>query len=174
LAKTAIVQRSIVEMIGGGPVIREERPAAPESLGITAYWEALEAKVPGAKAAIESLIRKVEPLGVYPEFLKSVNFKWDRPGGKSINLGYTWKYVSIFTDVMVPSAPSALAHAYVKDLAETFGGEAHATPTSGNWTPYRHGSPLKLADVLNRLDLWAGPMGRVIAAIEQYDRQVAG
>lgn len=169
LAKTEIVQRTVVEMTSGGPVIREERPVVPETVGISSYWEALEARVPGAKAALEKLIKTVEPLGVYPEFLKSVNLKWARPGGKPINLGYLYMYVSIFTDAAFWSAPRELAQAYVKDIVATFGGQVHVMP-SGNWSPYQNGAPLKLAAVLDRLDLWAGPMERFTAAIDQHDR----
>jgi hypothetical protein len=173
LAKTVIVQRTVVEMPSSGPVIREERPVVPETVGIASYWEALEAKVPVARAAVEKLIKKVEPLGVYPEFLKSVNFKWARPGGKPVNLGYINMYVFIATDAAAWTAPRELANAYVKDVADTFGGEVHVMPISGNWMPYKNSAPLRLSAVLDRLDLWAAPMARFITAIEQYDRQAA-
>jgi hypothetical protein len=66
-----------------------------------------------------------------------------------------------------------LAEAYVGDLAATFGCQVHKMPTSGNWMPYLNGAPLRLAAVLDRIDLWAGPMERFITAIEQYDKSAA-
>jgi hypothetical protein len=169
LAKTVTVQRTVVEVTNGSLVVSEIRPVVPETVGISSYWEALEAKVPGARKAIENLVAAVEPTGIYPDFLKSVNFKWARPGGKPINLGYIYKYVSIYTDVCM--APPELAKAYVADIVATFGGEVHVMPTSGTWTPFQNGAPLKLKAIIDRLDLWAGPMRRLIAAVEQYDQR---
>lgn len=171
LAKTAIVQRTIVEVTGAGATVREERLAVPETLHVNAYWQALEAKVPGARAALERLIRAGERFGIYPEFLKSVNLKWDRPGGKSVNLGYVYKYTSLWTDVAASSVPRDLAHSYVEDLATAFGCDVYTLPTSGNWTLYKQGKPLRLDAVLNRLDVWLPPMQRFIAAIQRHDAE---
>lgn len=170
LAKTEIVQRTVVELIGGVPTIREERPVVPENIGVSTYWETLEAKTPGAKAALERLIKAVEPFGVYPEFLKTLNFKWARPGKKPVNLGYIATYNSIWTDASAWFAPKELAHEYVQDIANTFGCQCQVLPTSGYWMPYQNGKPLKLGSVLKHLEDWAGPMQRFVAAIEKHDK----
>nr|WP_294504420.1 hypothetical protein [uncultured Rhodopila sp.] len=68
-------------------------------------------------------------------------------------------------------APPELAKAYVADIVATFGGDVHVMPTSGTWTPFQNGAPLKLKAIIDRLDLWAGPMRRLIAAVEQYDQR---
>src|SRR6185312_17145967 len=50
LARTAIVRRTIVDVTGGGIAVKEEQLAVPETLSVQAYWQTLEAKVPGARA----------------------------------------------------------------------------------------------------------------------------
>jgi hypothetical protein len=85
LAKTSIVRRTIVEVTGiGAAKVRDEELATPETLSADTYWEPLEANVPGARAALENLIQNVEPLGVYPDFLKSLIFRWDQPGSRPV------------------------------------------------------------------------------------------
>ncbi len=171
LARTTIVQRTIVDITGGGAVVREERLSVPETLSVDAYWKALDAKVPGAKAALERLIAATEPFGVHPEFLKCLNFKWDRPGGKPVNLGYIPNNSSIWTDLAAGNVPRELARAYVADVAAGFDCDVHTMPTSGNWTPYKNEKPLRLAAVLGRLDAWAKPMRCFIAALTEHDAQ---
>ena len=52
-----------------------------ETLSSEAYWSSLELSVPNARGALERLIEAVDPLGVYPEVLGSLNLKWARPAG---------------------------------------------------------------------------------------------
>jgi hypothetical protein len=82
IAKTVITQRTIIETTAGGLVVgaREETLPVAKTISAETYWEALETKVPGAKKALERLSQDAEPLGVYPDFLRSLNLKWDRPG----------------------------------------------------------------------------------------------
>ena len=170
LAKTSIVRRTIVEVTGTGAAkLRDEELATPETLSADTYWEPLEANVPGARAALENLIQNVEPLGVYPDFLKSLIFRWDQPGSRPVNLGYIMpKYGTIWTDLSSTNVSHELADSYVKNIAAAFGCEVHALP-SGNSTLYKHGKPLRLASVKDHLDAWIEPMRRFIAAISEHN-----
>ncbi|MBN9562354.1 MAG: hypothetical protein J0H14_16755 [Alphaproteobacteria bacterium] len=170
LAKTAIVQRTIVDVTGGSAAVKEVRLAVPETLSVQAYWQALDTKIPGAQAALEALIRAAEPLGVYPESLKSLNLKWSRPGARPVNLGYIFKYTSIWTDATIATVPRELVHAYVGDVARAFGCDVRSLPRGG-WTLDKEGRPLRLEAVLDRLGAWVGPMQRFITAITQHDAQ---
>jgi hypothetical protein len=175
IAKTVITRRTIIETTANGLIVgtREENLVVPETLSSETYWDALDARVPGARSALEHLIEGAGPLGVYPEFLKSLNLKWDRPGGKAVNLGYIYRHTvspSIWTDVATSAqAPRELAHSYVQDLATTWGCDVHTLPTSGNWTLYKSGQPLRLSTVLDRLGEWLGPIQRFISAIAKHD-----
>jgi hypothetical protein len=169
LAKTAIVERTVVETTANGTIIKaaQQRLPVPETLSSERFWAALEEQVTGARASFERLISAASEIGVYPEFLKSLNLKWDQPGGKAVNLGYIFKYTSIWTDMAANSVPRDLAHAYVEDLAKIWECQCHVLPTSGNWTLYKDGKPLRLREVLGRLSDWLGPMQRFIAAIQE-------
>lgn len=170
LAKTSIVRRTIVELTGSqGAQISDEELAIPETLSTENFWEALEGKVPGARSALEQLLVKLEPLGVYPDFLKWLVLRFDRDTGKSINLGYFTRTGSVWTDLSVADLPRELAHRYVQEVAQTFDCDVHTFPGSGNWSPYKDGKPLKLSSVLDRLDDWVEPMQRFITAINEYD-----
>ena len=169
LAKTAIVQRTIVEVIGGNAAVRSERLPLPETLGVNAYWQALEAKVPGARDALEELIVAMQPLGVYPDFLKSLNLKWQRPDQKPVNLGYIFKHASLWTDAAAWFAPKLLARTYVEELAAAFDCDMHPTPTGHGWTLYKNGSPVRIGQVLDRLPAWPPIAARFIESIRQHD-----
>jgi hypothetical protein len=174
IAKTVITQRTIIETTAGGLVVgaREETLPVAKTISTETYWEALETKVPGAKKALERLIQDAEPLGVYPDFLRSLNLKWDRPGGKAVNLGYIDQrssFPTIWTDVAAVAAPRELAHSYVQDLATTWGCDVRTLPAGETWTLYKDGRPLRLASVLDCLDDWLGPVQRFISAMAKQD-----
>ena len=179
LAKTVIVQRTVVEITGGSAVVSEKYPTAPETLSTESYWQTLEGKAPGAQKALEKLITDAESMGVYPEFLGSLNLKLARPGGKPLNLGYVQKSGSVWTDAAAWFGPHDLARAYVAELASAFECDVHPIVGSGatsvytahSWTLYKDGKPLRLKDVLDRLELWLDPMQRFITAVQKHDME---
>jgi len=172
LAKTEIIQRTVVEIAGTGASVKEAKPSVPATLGSASYWDAIEAKVPGSRDALNALIKAVELLGVYPELLASLNLKWQRPGSKPVNLGYIHKNGAIWTDAASWFAPADLTRAYVEDVARAFGCEAKAFSASGNLSLYADGTPLRLTKVLDRLDAWIAPPQRFITAIQAYDSKI--
>ena len=112
LAKTSIVRRTIVDVAAtGAATVRDEALTTPETLSGESYWAALEGKVPSARRALEALIRDVDPLSIYPDFLKSLVLRWDRAGSAPVNLGYVSKSGSIWTDLSVSSFPRELTQA---------------------------------------------------------------
>ena len=142
----------------------------PETVSTQQYWDALESKLPGARSAIEKLIAAAEPLGVYPELLGTLNLKWQRPGGKPVNLGYIYKHRAIWTDAAGWFAPRELAEKYVREVAALFDRSEIASTPSHYLTLYRDGKPLRLEEnELDRLVEWVGPMGRFIDSIKDYD-----
>jgi hypothetical protein len=177
LAKTAIVHRTIVEVVGAGVKVREQRSVVPGGASTEAYWEVLESKTPGARAALEKLLEAAEPLGVYPEFLGTLNLKLRRQRGRDVNLGYISKDGEILTEAAsyFPGGDEALGYPalgkeYVEDLAKTFGCEVRKY--ASGWTPSISGKTLRIGTVLNRLDAWLGPMERYIAELRKKDADV--
>jgi hypothetical protein len=175
LAKTAIVERTVVEIVGGAAAtVRQEHQVVPETLTTEAYWQALGANVPGgARRSLEALITAAEPIGVRPEFLGSLNLKWDRPNGKPLNLGYITKLGVVWTDAASWFASQDLARTYVEEVAAAFDCEARALPNSNSWSLYRGGKPLRLASVLDRLIYWPDIMQRFITRVQKHDAETA-
>lgn len=162
LAKTSIVRRTIVEVVENGAVrIRDKNLAAPETLGEDNYWQALEARIPGARAALDKLIKDVEPIGVVPDFLKSLILRYHRPGFKPISFGQISTSGAIWTDNSPPT--------YGKEVAEAFRCEAHGFGNSGALTPYKNGKPLQLSSVMDQLSVWIEPMRHLIAGLNKSD-----
>lgn len=169
LMKTAIVQRTVVEVVGGTALIEERRVVVPETLGADKYWHALESNVPGARAALERLLAAAEPLEVFPELLGTLNLKWQRADKKPVNLGYIYKHGALWTDAAAWFAPRHLAQQYVQKLAAAFSCDVHEMPSSGNWTLYQYSKPLRLGAVMDQLDAWLPIMEDFIQSIAQHD-----
>ena len=172
IGKTEIVQRTIIEVVGGSATVREERAVVPETLTSEAYWRSLEAEVPGARVALERLIGAAEPLGVYGDFLKTLNLKWQRPEHKPVNLGYFHTGV-LWTDATASAAPKNLAREYVEQLALAFSCEARAMPGGNSWSLYKDGKPLRLKSVVSQIDAWLPVMQRFIAAVQRHDAETS-
>ena len=162
LVKTSILRRPIVVFTDAkASKDRDQDLVAAETLSEENYWQKLEAKVPGARTALEKLIRQVEPLKVNPDFLKSLILRWDQPGLKPISLGQIASDGAIWTD----NSPAS----YAKKLADAFNCDAHAFGKDGALTPYKNGRPLQLASVIDRLDAWVEPMRSFTSSMRDDD-----
>lgn len=173
LANTVITQRTIVEVSGTGIVsASEKRSAVPETLSADACWAALESKVSGARAALEGLIKEVEPLGVYPDMLGSLNLKWERSNGnKPLNLGYITKGGIVWLDVASWFVSRELARSYVAEVAGLVNGLVHYAPNERTFSVYVNGKPLRLYQMIDRLREWVGPMQRFVDAVAKADAE---
>jgi hypothetical protein len=171
LARTETIKRYVYEIAPAGTVPTKPVVDRCESLSSEAYWEALEASVPGVKAPLEKLIDAVAELGVRPEYRASLNLRWDRPDAdKSVNIGYISKNGTFWFDTVALYVPKSLALDYLNDVAAAFGAEVHQFPGSQNWTIYQHSKPLRIKHNLGQLAALASAIGKFIAAIKQHDR----
>lgn len=140
------------------------------SLSADAFWQALQERAGAVQPALEQLIQAAEPLGVYPEYLRSLNLKWDRPAeGNPVNLGYIQRNGTLWTDAAAWWAPRELAKRYVEEVCVVLGCDMHEMPHGRSWMPYRNGKPVRVQAVLDRLPDWIGPMQRFVAAVAAHD-----
>lgn len=174
LAKTEFIKRPVLEIVkaadlkSGLSTIHAIEQQRPDDMTSDAYWTALEAKLPGARLKLEKFLEDVSVLGVYPEFKASLNLRWDLPtGDRPINLSYIQKSGAVWTDATAWFAPADLARTYVAELAAAWEGESHVLPTSQNCTVYRNGRPIRLADILDKLDRWPPIIQRFQQAINE-------
>lgn len=171
LAKTITLGRYVFDPVGpGAPILEVERN--PETLSSEQYWDALEKAVPGGRKVLEAVIEQAKPIGVYPEFLGSLNLKWERPGGeKPLNLGYIRKNGAIWTDASSWFVPPNLAQTYVQGLAKKWKCDAALRPGGASWTPMRYDKPIRLSDsgMTDLIKCWVPEMAGFIAAVRAHD-----
>ena len=174
LAKTAIVQRTIIELVGSGASVKEERTVVPSGVATETYWDALEAKIPGARTALETLVTSAAALGVEPELLGSLNLRWQRPDSKPVNLGYVDRRGQLWTDPAAWFVPPELARAYVEDVAQVFGCSVSSAPDGTTWNlrSRETSKAPRISEFIDRLSDWLGPIQRFIAAIQEFDASV--
>jgi hypothetical protein len=170
LAKTVMIERGILRFEGGQPRIEAPRTVAapsptPSSITSEQFYEAMALRDAGLPAQLKSFITRLEPLGVYPDFQRSLIFRWDPPKGKPINLGYIQRNGAVWTDTVHLNAPLDLSQAYVSELAEACGCEVDRTSFGDNWQVRASGSPPKIEAIAPKLDAWIAVIERFIAAV---------
>jgi hypothetical protein len=172
--KTEMVRRVVFSVAPKGSAAEQDKSLSDkvETLSSEAYWSALQSSVPNSRPAVERFIEAVEAFGVYPEFLSSLIFKWARPaGGTPVNLGMITKTGVLWTDAAAWWVPKDLARQYV-EVAAAFGCDVHQMPKGDAWSVYRDGRPLRLNDVLDRLQAWVPAMQNFIATVIRHDASV--
>jgi hypothetical protein len=130
LARTVMIERGIVRIEAGNVVVTspanqtgtDTGQGAPLSITAEQFFDAMGQRDPALPDKLKDFIAKIEPLGVYPDFQRSLNLKWDPPEGKPINLGYIKRSGEVWTDAANWFvADKALSHGYVEDLARRWG-----------------------------------------------------
>lgn len=137
LARTAMITRGIVTIDQGAASIK---PVAalpgikPTTISEELYFEALDQKHPGLSGQVKQFIARLEPLGVYPDLMASLNLKADLPGAqRATNFGYVTKGGKLWTDTLAWTAPADIALAYNTKLAALIGGKIAYTSSGSSY-----------------------------------------
>ena len=159
LAKTCMIERGIVRIddqrsevvsVPAQPTTTGE--ASPLSITSEQFYEAMRERNADIPAKLQAFIGKLSAIGVYPEFRRSLNFKWDTPTGKTINLGYVLRSGVLWTDATSWDNPS-LVKVYMEGLAEQFGG-AIVSRESGSVYVVVDGKAPNIESLMDKLDDW--------------------
>ncbi|MGQ0588121.1 MAG: hypothetical protein ACT4N8_01140 [Sphingosinicella sp.] len=171
LAQTVMIERGIVVVEDQAAIIRPvpaEMAAAsgPKSISEELFYEEISRREPKLPAAIRVFIASLAPLGVYPEFLASLNLKVDLPDRpKPVNLGYIRRSGRVRTSPAAWHAPLDAALRYNQALADAIGGTVARTDalyvsTDGVSEPY-------VDQILPaHADLWRGAIERFIGEVQ--------
>ncbi|HEY9080476.1 hypothetical protein [Magnetovibrio sp.] len=159
LAKTCMIERGIVRIDDQrseflSPAMVTTTAAAPQSISSEQFFEAIRQRTPDLPAVLKNFIAKCASIGVYPEFRRSLNFKWDSPSGKTINMGFITRNGQVWTDMS-----GRIARKYVEDLAELFQGEITQS-ASGSMYVKVDGHGPRIENLVDRLDGWVDAMER--------------
>ena len=105
LVKTCMIERGIVRIDDQrSEVIAVQAEPEAQSVGMTQsitseqFFEAISERGTKLPGVLKTFIGRLSALGVYPEFRRSLIFRWDTPSGKTVNLGYILKSGELWTE----------------------------------------------------------------------------
>lgn len=100
-----------------------QAPAAtPKGLTDLLFDEQMESRRRGLAREIRDFVASLEPLGVYPEMLRSLNLKVEVGREKPANLGYIQKNGQLWTNALAWAMPLDPTLEYNETLARLIGG----------------------------------------------------
>lgn len=179
LAKTCMIERGVVRIDDQRVSIalqEEQIGTNPRPQNITAekFYESMAALDRSLPLRLEQFIDDLGTFGIYPDFKKSLNLKWDALSGKAVNLAYIQRDGQLCTEVANWSVPHDLSHAYQYDLARVLGGEVDTSSASGNWYVKIGGRMPKIHLVAAKLDEVRHVVERFIDRIRDHQAQESG
>jgi hypothetical protein len=174
LAQTEMIERGIVRFEDGklsivGSTQRAADNVKAGNISAEKFFEAISSLGARIPEKLKLFINRLETIGAYPEYQKSLNLKWDPPSGKPVNLGYINPSGVIWTDAVNWSVPHTLSHRYLEDLAEHIGGELNRNSKQGNYFVIIKGHAPKISEVVDKLDSWFDVADRFITALKQQE-----
>ena len=159
LAKTFIVERGIVRIDDQGAKISAVKtiPMSSSSsarMSITSeqFFNAMRERHPELPSQLKAFMDRLETIGVYSEFKKSLNFKWEPPTGKPVNLGYIMQNGQLWTDVS-SSASMDNRYTYLEKLAKVFEGEVLVSDKGVGFVTINDKAPY-IETVIDKFDDW--------------------
>jgi hypothetical protein len=175
LAQTALIERGVVRIeeaadasrriIVSAPAISSKGAAKERSFGIgeDEFYEALEARVPGASSVLKNFLAKADGLGVYADRQSGLNLKHASPSGNPLNLGTVDKSGFVDTNPSTWWDRTEIGRTYNDALASLIGGGVREL-RPGTALRTAAGKMPKITDLLpEHEDAW-------LAAMEQYIR----
>lgn len=126
LAQTVMIERGVLTWGDGVPTMAPP-PAvstAPKTITEAKFYEELAKKDPNLPSAVKAFLKKAEALGVYPDFLSSLNLKVDVANAtKPLNIGYIQKNGQLWTNPVNWLCGETVATRYAQRLADLIGGQ---------------------------------------------------
>lgn len=172
LAKTVMIERGIVRVVEGEPVIEPvpvDTPKRAQSISDKAFMDLMAERDPDLPRAIQTFIAHVEPIGVYPDQMASLNFKVELPNlDRPLNLGYIQKNGQLWTNPVAWAVPESIWKPYLDEISDAIGGETvigkeSYVSTDGKSAP-------RIEDILpHHADRWA----KAIEALIERARDAA-
>ena len=170
LLATHRVERGVIKIEGDASLASEVKiPKAdkPEvqTLSSDAFYDAMRAIDAGLPDKIKILLDELEPLGVYPEYKKSLILRWGSPSGETANLGYIFKNGKVWTDAVASSlGNSQAAMDYLESMAGSF--ECEIGDMSGQPLLKKNGTAPSITELVKSPDKWAKAVMTLKASLQ--------
>ena len=168
-----MIERGIVQIDDRRTTVRPPLPTVEKRMGtrrdnITSeqFFEEIVTRGPGIPDKIRAFLERLEPLGVYADYRRSLNLKWDPPSGKPINLGYILRDGQVWTDAAGWSAPQELSRRYQEELAAAVGAEVEKKKLD-YWHIRIAGKAPKIEQVVEHFDKWREVIERFLDKLKE-------
>lgn len=172
LAQTTMIERGVVDVRDERVVVKPapaklSSAARPASITSEKFYEAMAERGADVPTRLGTFLERLEPLGVYPEFRRTLILRWEPPSGKPANLGYIQLDGHVWTDAVNRTTPHDLSHRYIEELAEALGSEVDRTSLGENWHVRINGKPPRIEQIADRLNAWVPVIERFLARLRE-------
>ena len=139
------------------------KPSRRASISSEGFFEAMRAHGADVPGKLKAFLDDIDGIGVRPEFLASLNLKWDQPEGRPVNMGYVRRSGEICTEAGYWQVDDDLAEDYNLSLARLFGGEVRTIRrkrdgSRDRWVAAADGRLFRVEEVADRLGDWRAVM----------------
>lgn len=172
LAKTQMISRGIVEISDLRTKVypMKDSPVAPviaKNISAEQFFESMASIRSDLPERLQSLIRDMEPLGIYPNFGRSMSLKSDLPEGKSVNLGYITRRGELWTDAANVNVPHDISHPYIEELAAAFETDINRNAANGKWHLRLKSRAPRITEVADHLSHWPEIASRFLERLKE-------
>ncbi|MPZ24468.1 MAG: hypothetical protein GEU28_13255 [Dehalococcoidia bacterium] len=175
IARTVNIERGIVRLEDSRlSVIPADTPAAAaaqrQSLSAEEFYEQMRQLDQALPDRIRAFLARIEPLGVAPEFRRTMILRWQAVDGTRINIGYVDIGGRVWTDLARwPGASppcSDLTQDYVREVAALIGGEIRRASSDPEvMSVVVNGTAPEINLMLQHQDSWIAAMETLASAI---------
>lgn len=173
LVRTQLIERGVVRIEGNGITVTAGAPSAvvasatksvPGSISAEEFYEVMRDRHPALPERLKAFLDSLSPLGVYPEFRRALNLKWEAPSGKIANLGIIQRDGQVWTSESGFVLGDGFAREYNEALASAWHGSAHESPWgAGTKWQVRIGDKVpRIESVAEQIDGWAAALRRLL------------
>jgi hypothetical protein len=175
ISRTVSIERGIIRFddarISVAPVpVAGQLDGRSKTLSEQEFYGHIAKRDSNLPERLRVFLKQLEPIGVTPEFKKSLILRWQAPDGTGLNLGYIMTDGQTWTDAVNWHGRALgvleVTHDYVRDLAEAIQGEVKAMPRNDDhrYVALKGRAP-RIEELLNHQDAW-------IRAIERLGQRV--
>jgi hypothetical protein len=180
LAQTCMIDRGVVTIDDRRTSIRATAIAEPgpglskRRVNITAeqFHDAMEKLEAGLSDRIRVFLADLEALGVYPDYQRSLNLKWDPAEGKPVNLGYILRNGQVWTDASNWFVPLDLSHRYNEELADALGMAVEKKVRGDAWCIQKDGKAPTIVQIADRFGAWKKVIEKFLDRVSRRVAQI--
>jgi hypothetical protein len=181
LLRTQMVERGVVRIEDGHISVAPVRPAstAPAAnrfsgnISAEEFFDTMRAKDPNLPEQLQRFIEQLAPLGVYEEFRRALNLKWEAPDNRIVNLGIIQRDGQVWTNEAGMGSTEDFGRRYNEALASVWDGTVDSMPWGAHtkWQVRLGGKIPRVESIASRLDAWAEVLRRQLPRLAAQTKE---